>query len=110
MAGIEGEIPKYPLIRAANIVELNLSETMLDDRFFVFITERLPQLGIINVTKLAIAKASFPSLCFLGIADCLFAIEAIFCAIDKHCIFAMCVKGIKLTSGEIARLVKLYRS
>ena len=42
MAGIEGEIPKYPLIRAANIVELNLSETMLDDRFFVFITERLP--------------------------------------------------------------------
>ena len=38
MAGIKGKIPEYPLIRAANIVELNVSETLIDDHFFVFTT------------------------------------------------------------------------
>ena len=36
------------------------------------------------------------------------SIKAILCAIDKHGIFAMCVKGIKFTSAEITRLVELY--
>ena len=114
MARIKGEIPEYPLIRAANIVELNVSETLIDDRFFVFTTECLPKLGIVNVsrcynlTTLGIENASFPSLRFLGIADCMVSLEAILCAINKHGIFAMCVKGIKFTSAEITHLVELY--
>lgn len=114
VARIEGEIPEYPLIRATNIVELNLSETLIDDCLFVLITENLPKLGVVNVsrccnlTTLAIQNASFPSLRFLGIADCMVSIDAILCAIDKHGIFAMCVKGIKLRSDEIAHLVEQY--
>lgn len=114
MARIEGKISGYPLIQAVKIVELNLSETVINDSLFVFISKKLPKLGILNVSKcdnltdLAIERASFPSLRFLGIGDCTVSVEAIICAIDKHGIFAMCVKGIKLSNEEIARLLDLY--
>ena len=114
MAGIKGETHELPLIQASNIVELNLSETLIDDRFLEFITKRFPLMGILNVsscyklTNFGIEKASFPSLRFLGIAHCMIGIEAMLCAIDKHGIYAMCVKGITLGSEDIARLVELY--
>ena len=114
MARIEGKISEYPLIQAVKIVELNLSETTINDCLFVFITEKLPKLGILNVAKcynltdFAIEKASLPSLRFLGMGDCMVGIAAILCAIDKHSIFAMCVKGVKLSNQEIVRLLDLY--
>lgn len=40
--------------------------------------------------------------------DCVVGIAAILCAIGKHGIFAMCVKGVKLSSQEIVRLLDLY--
>ena len=39
MTGIEGEISQHSLIGASKIVELNLSETLLDDRLLVCITK-----------------------------------------------------------------------
>ena len=60
------------------------------------------------LTDLAIEKASLPSLRFLGMGDCVVGIAAILCAIGKHGIFAMCVKGVKLSSQEIACLLDLY--
>ena len=60
------------------------------------------------LTDLAIEKASFPSLRFLGMGDCVVGIAAILCASGKHGIFAMCVKGVKLSSQEIACLLDLY--
>ena len=60
------------------------------------------------LTDLAIEKASFPSLRFLGMGDCVVGIAAILCANGKHGIFAMCVKGVKLSSQEIACLLDLY--
>lgn len=114
MAKMEGELSEYPLIRAVNIVELNLSKTMIDDRFFIFITESIPKLGILNIsgchnlTDVGIENASFPSLRFLGIAQCKVGVEAVICSIDKHEIFAICLKGVKLSTEGIARLVELY--
>ncbi|CAH3017058.1 unnamed protein product [Porites evermanni] len=64
----KGEILEYPLIQATNMVELNLSETLINDQF----------------------------------------IEAIICAIDKHGIFAICVRGIKLQNEDISRLIEFY--
>ena len=106
MARIEGKVshPDYPLIQAVKLVELNLSETMIDDCLFVFITERLPRVGILNVSKcynltdLAVEKASLPSLRFLALRECKVSVYALLCAIDKHGIFSMCVKGVKLSS------------
>ena len=60
------------------------------------------------LTDLAIEKASFPSLRFLGMGDCVVGIAAILCANGKHGIFAMCVKGVKLSSQEIACVLDLY--
>ena len=90
MARTKGEILEYPLIQATNIVELNLSETLINDQLFVLISKSVPKLGILNVsrcynlTNLAIEKSSFPSWRFPGIAYCMFSIEAIICAINKH--------------------------
>ena len=114
MAGIKGDIRQQPLIRASKIVELNLSETLIDDRFLEIITQSFSLLGILNVsrcyklTNFGIEKASLPYLRFLAIANCMIDIEAILCAIDKHGIYAMCVTGIKLESEDITRLVELY--
>lgn len=114
MARTKGEILEYPLIQATNIVELNLSETLINDQLFVLISKSVPKLGILNVsrcynlTNLAIEKSSFPSLRFLGIAYCMFSIEAIICVIDKHGIFAICVRGIKLQNEDISRLIEFY--
>lgn len=116
MARIEGKVshPDYPLIQAVKLVELNLSETMIDDCLFVFITKRLPRLGILNVSKchnltdLAVEKASLPSLRFLALGECKVRVDALLCAIDKHGIFSMCVKGVKLSSEEIACLLNLH--
>ena len=114
MAGIEGETHELPLIQASKIVELNLSKTLIDDRFLEFITKRFPLLGILNVsscyklTNFGIEKVSFPFLGFLEMAHCMIGIEAILCAIDKHGMYAMCVKGITLGSEDIARLVELH--
>ena len=60
------------------------------------------------MTNLAIEKSSFPSLGFLGIAYYMFSIEAIICAMDKHGIFAICVRGIKLQNEDISRLIEFY--
>ena len=60
------------------------------------------------MTDLAIEKASLPSLRFLGMGDYVVGIVAILCAIGKHGIFAMCVKGVKLNSQEIACFLDLY--
>ena len=52
-------------------MELNLSETLLDDRLLVCITKRFPMLGILNVSRyyklinVGVEQASFPSLRFL---------------------------------------------
>lgn len=95
-------------------MELNLSKTLIDDRFLEFITKMFPLLGILNVsrcyklTNFGIEKASFPFLHFLAIAHCMIGIETILCAIDKHGIYAMCVKGVIVGSEDIARLVELY--
>lgn len=51
MARIEGKISEYPLIQAVKIVELNLSQATINDCLFVFITGKLPKLGIVNVAK-----------------------------------------------------------
>ena len=83
MARIEGKVshPDYPLIQAVKLVELNLRETMIDDCLFVFITERLPRLGILNVSKcynltdLAVEKASLPSLRFLALGECKVSVD-----------------------------------
>ena len=114
MARTKGEILEYPLIQATNIVELNLSETLINDQLFVLISKSVPKLGILNVsrcynlTNSAIEKSSFPSLRFLGIAYCMFSIKAIICVIDKHGIFAICVRGIKLQNEDISRLIEFY--
>ena len=114
MARAKGEILEYPLIQATNIVELNLSETLINDYLFVLISNSIPKLGILNVstcsnwTNLAIDISSFPSLRFLGMAYCMFSIETNICAIDKHGIFAMCVRGIKLQNEDISRLIEFY--
>lgn len=114
MARTKGEILEYPLIQATNIVELNLSETLINDQLFVLISKSVPKLGILNVsrcynlTNLAIEKSSFPSLHFLGIAYCMFSIEAIICVIDKHGIFAICVRGIKLQNEDVSHLIEFY--
>ena len=110
----KGEILEYPLIQATNMVELNLSETLINDQLFVLISKSVPKLSILkvsrcyNLTNLAIEKPSFPSLRFLGMAYCMFSIEAIICAIDKHGIFAICVRGIKLQNEDISRLIEFY--
>ena len=49
MARMHGGLSEYPVIRANNIVQLNLSETNLDDSHLVFITESISSLGILNV-------------------------------------------------------------
>ena len=109
-----GETSRHPTIRASKIVELNLSETLIDDNLLAFITERLPMLGILNVsgcyrlTNVGVEKASFPSLRFLAIANCLIDVEGILCAINKHDIFAMCTREIKLESEDIVRLLESY--
>ena len=90
MSRSKGEILEYPLIQATNIVELHLSETLINDQLFVFKSKSIPKLDILNVsrcynlTNLAIEKSSFPSWRFPGIAYCMFSIEAIICAINKH--------------------------
>ena len=93
-ARAKGEIREYPLIKATNIVELNLSETLINDYLFVLISNSVSR--CYKLTNLASEKSSFPSLCFLGIAYYTFSIEAVICAIEKHGIFAICVRGIKL--------------
>lgn len=114
MARTKGKILEHLLIQATNIVELNLRETLINDQLFVLISKSVPKLGILNVsrcynlTNLAIEKSSFPSLRFLGIAYCMFSIEAIICAIDKHGICAICVRGIKLQNEDISRLIEFY--
>lgn len=114
MAGIKGETSRHPTIRASKIVELNLSETLIDDNLLAFITEHLPMLGILNVsgcyklTNVGVEKASFPSLRFLAIANCLIDVEGILCAINKHDIFAMCTREIELESEDIVRLLESY--
>ena len=60
------------------------------------------------LTDLVIEKASLSLLRFLGMGDCVVGIAAILCAIGKHGIFAMCVKGVKLSNQEITRLLDLY--
>lgn len=114
MARMKGELSKYPVIRAVNIAELNLSQTMLDDSHLVFVTGSIPSLGILNVggcenlTYTGISNASFSSLRFLRLAFCKVGVESIICAIQKHEIFAMCVEGISLSKEDIARLVDLF--
>ena len=113
MAKMEGEVSDYPLIRAGNIVELNLSQTTIDDCFLVNISENLPKLGILNVsscenlTANGIKRASFPSLRFLGIANGKVGVESIIYCISHHEIFAMCVEG-TLSKDEIAHLVDVF--
>ena len=74
MSRTKGEILEYPLIQATNIVELQLSETLINDQLFVLKSKSIPKLDILNVsrcynlTNLAIEKSSFPSWRFLGIA------------------------------------------
>ena len=38
----------------------------------------------------------------------MFSIEAIICVIDKHGIFAICVRGIKLQNEDISGLIEFY--
>ena len=114
MTGIEGEISRHPLIGASKLVELNLSETSLDDRLSVCITKSFPMLGILNVsrcyklTNVGVEQASFPSLRFLALVNCVISIDAILYILEKHGVFALCVKEIKLKSGDLAHLVELY--
>ena len=114
MTGIEGEISRHPLIGVSKLVELNLSETLLDDRLLVCITKSFPMLGILNVsrcfklTNVGVEQASFPSLRFLALANCMIGIDAILYILEKHGVFALCVKEIKLKSEDIAHLVELH--
>ena len=113
MAKMEGEVCDYPSIRAGNIVELNLNQTKIDDHFLVYISENLPKLGILNVsscenlTANGIKRASFPSLRFLGIANCKVGVESIIYCISHHEIFAMCVER-TLSKEETAHLVDVF--
>ena len=114
MAKMQGELSEYPVIRAINIVELNLSETKLDDSHLGFISESIPSLGILNVcgcenlTDTGINDAAFDSLRFLGLAYCKVGVDSIICAIQKHEIFAMCVEGVTLSTDDISRLIDLF--
>ena len=114
MARMQGGLSEYPVIRAINIVELNLSETKLDDSHLVFITESISSLGILNVcgcenlTDMGINNASFDSLRFLGLAHCKVGVDSIICAIQKHEIFAMCVEGVTLSTDDISHLLDLF--
>ena len=114
MARMQGGLSEYPVIRAINIVELNLSETKLDDSHLVFITESISSLGILNVcgcenlTDTGINNASFDSLRFLGLAHCKVGVDSIICAIQKHEIFAMCVEGVTLSTDDISHLLDLF--
>ena len=114
MARMHGGLSENPVIRAINIVQLNLSATKLDDSHLVFITESISSLGILNVcgcenlTDTGINNASFDSLRFLGLAHCKVGVDSIICAIQKHEIFAMCVEGITLSTDDISHLLDLF--
>lgn len=105
MAKMKGTVSEYPLVRSVNIVELNLSETMIDDRLLAYITEVTPKLGILNLsgcqnlTDSGIERATFPSLWFLGLAHCNVGVLSIICSIRDHEIFAMCVDMVATAIG-----------
>ena len=86
---------------------------MIDDRFLVYITETMANLGILNVsrcenlTDVGIRSASFPSLRFLGIAHCKVGVESVICAISNRENCSMCVEG-TLNREGIAHLLDLY--
>ena len=112
MTGIEAEISRHPLIGVSKLVKLNLSETLLDD--LACITKIFSMLGILNVsrcfklTNAGVEQPSFPSLRLLALANCMIGIDAILYILEKHGVFALCVKEIKLKSEDIAHLVELY--
>ena len=94
MTGIEGKIYQHRLIGRSKLVELNLSETLLDDRLLVCIIKSFPMLGILNVsrcyklTNVGVEQASFPSLRFLALANFMIGIDAILYLPEKHGVFA----------------------
>ena len=100
MSRTKGEILEYPLIQATNIVELHLSETLINDQLFVLKSKSIPKLDILNVsrcynlTNLAIEKSSFPSWRFLGIAYRCSASRQLF--VPSTSIFGNCSSGNEL--------------
>ena len=66
----------------------------MDDRLLVCITKSFPMLGIRNVsrcyklTNVGVEQASFPSLCFLALANCMIGIDVILYLLEKHGVFA----------------------
>ena len=58
------------------------------------ITKSFPMLGILNVSRyyklinVGVEQASFPSLRFLALANCMIGIDAILYLLEKHGVFA----------------------
>lgn len=79
---------------------------MIDDRSLIYISERTPKLGILNLygCRKLTESAPFPSLRFLGLGHCNVGVGALICSIQEHEIFAMCVKEIALFSDILISL------
>ena len=114
MAKMRGETSTLTSIQSLKLVELNVSETLINDELLTFLTLRLSDLGMVNIsrcyklTNFGILNASFPSLRFLAMAECNVGIESVLCCLNKHGLFAMCVKGVELSSVDIELLLEQY--